>query len=154
MSWDDARAELVELLDGLTIAAIAQTSQGAEELTAAEFPPPGAVEPLPFAFVVGPEERWTFLPGDHLWVDLDEVTVRIYLGPGAEDPEGLERRRARWVRVIAPALMGRQTLGGYCVVSGARATQILRYGGDERPVAYGFDVVLSIEVSEIATAGA
>lgn len=156
MSWATARAALVDLLDGLTIAA--SGDDGAEELHAHEFPPPGEIGPeeLPYAFIPGPERSWTFLPSGLLQTDIPELTLVVYLGPAVSpDWASIERRRERWIEALAPIVIGNQALGGEVgAITGGRAGRAVRFGTDERPVAYGFEMTLQVVYQEIKTAGA
>lgn len=155
MSWATARAALVELLDGQTIVAV--DDEGAETMHAHEYPPPGEIGPeqLPVAFVPGPARRWTYLPGGMLQTDIDELTVTVYLGPPNDSAEALEKRRERWVDVLGPLTFANQTLGGELgAIYGGSVSRLLRFGTDERPVAYGFELSLQVVFQEIKTAGA
>lgn len=150
MTLEGARAALVVALDGLEIAENLLVGQAGETLHAYEYPPGGELaEDLPVAFVIGPPETWVYLPNDQVQIGLDDLSVIVYLGPFSEDPEALERRRARWLPVLRAALQGAQTLGGHGAIASVRVGALRGfYGSDQRGVAWGFEVAVVATVFE------
>lgn len=147
MSWATARAALVDLLDGATI-----TSPHNETLTVLEYPPPGEIgaEDLPLAYLSPTARTVNWLPGARKTAMRSRIVV--YLGPPASpDVQDLATRAEAWVEKFSTLFDGAQALHGAAAV-----VQQLDFSDlaihvtplDERPLAWGFSVEVSLLVSE------
>ena len=147
MGWAEARAELVNILQGASI-----SDPYAETLTAREWPPRvelGRAE-LPVAYVIPPRMHDLPQVNGIVVTEIGAVTVRFLLHD--RDPEAAAKRMEGWRTKLRELLSDNLTLNG--TLQGSIVdwdfTEFSTFGRDGAPP-YGFDLEIRIPLGLVAS---
>lgn len=100
-TWPDARAAVKAQVHGVVFT---PASQAAQTIEGREYPPPARQNRFPLAYVVPSEQTVTRNPGGERETVVDEVTVRVLLGPIASDNyEALSTARDSCIEALKDA---------------------------------------------------
>jgi len=153
MSWATVLTALKDALDGATI-----SSPAAETLTCYELPPVGAVDvgTYPYAYISPSPLQIRWVPNQRRITTVDDVLVVVVLGMQNDGREDRAQYWYAWAESIATVLDGFQAADGAGATLRPCTINPPRYLDPEeaRAGAYGFDVVVGLNLDEAKSLGA